>query len=176
MKPPTIKLPTHYTHHIHHWVHTQQQHKWGNHIHDKHFDKKQTSYNIALLGKLGEAAAQHIFGGNINWEITNQGDNGNDLTLKHHTALIKTNTHQGQNIHLILNTLTEFKEQTAILVQLNGNRHNPLATTNRWTIWGIISKQKFLKHQQPTNYGYGTRHYLHAQHLTHPTLYLNTYN
>ena len=172
-KAPKIQLTRKQLSNTHDWVQQQQELKWDTNTPDKWFDKKQTSYNVALLGKLGEVAAQTIFGGTIDWDIHTRGDTGSDLQLPHHSATVKTNTYQGDHrqVHLIINTLDEFVTDAAILVHLQGDKHDPLNPDNIWEICGIISKAKYLKHHKTQNYGHGTRTYITKRFLTLPHTY-----
>ena len=177
-KPIRIQLTPKQIQQTNDWVQQQQNNKRNTNVPDRAFDHKQTSYNIALIGKLGEVAAQQTFGGTIDWNIYPLGDDGNDLQLPHHTALVKTNTYQGnpKNVHLIINTLQEVqKTQAAILVHLQGDKHQPTNPNNTWEICGIISTTKYLKHHKTLDYGHGTRTYIEKHHLTHPHTYKAMY-
>lgn len=156
------------------WVNECQNLKRNSNATDHWFDKNQTSNSVALVGKLGEVAAQKYFGGTIDWDIHIHGDNGQDLQLKHHTALVKTNTYQGnpKNVHLIINTLEEVQRADAsILIHLQGDKHNADNPNNIWEICGIISQTKYLKHHKTLDYGNGTRTYVTKESLTHPDTY-----
>ena len=177
-KPIRIQLTPKQITQTQNWVTQVQNHKRQHNATDHWFDKNQTSDQVALIGKLGEIAAQQIFGGTIDWNIHIHGDNGQDLQLPHHTALVKTNTYQGNpnNVHLIINTLQEAqKADAAILIHLQGDKHNPTNPNNTWEICGIISTTKYIKHHQTQNYGNGTRTYITKKHLTHPNTYKAMY-
>lgn len=156
------------------WVNECQNLKRNSNATDHWFDKNQTSNSVALVGKLGEVAAQKYFGGTIDWDIHIHGDNGQDLQLKHHTALVKTNTYQGnpKNVHLIINTLEEVQRaEASILIHLQGDKHNADNPNNIWEICGIISQTKYIKHHKTLDYGNGTRTYVTKESLTHPDTY-----
>lgn len=174
LKPIRIQLTPKQISHTVDWVNECQNLKRNSNATDHWFDKNQTSNSVALVGKLGEIAAQQIFGGTIDWDIHIHGDNGQDLKLKHHTALVKTNTYQGdpRKVHLIVNTLEEVQRADAsILVHLQGNKHKPDDPDNIWEICGIISQAKYLKHHKTRDYSNGTRTYVTKESLTHPHTY-----
>lgn len=129
---------------------------------DRKFDRNNSSYSVSLMGKLGEVAACNVFGGELDWSVSPSGDDGSDTYLDGMSVQIKTSTRP----LLIFNDAGCFSSDSAILVQLLGDRNCPESPESVWRVWGIVSRARFMRLCYEHDFGYGVRLVLDREHVT----------
>ena len=139
-----------------------QEDKQANKVTDLMFDKKNDSFNINLLGHLGEVAVGKVLNVPIDYEIRTHGDAGWDTVIEGRTVQIKTSNLPS----LIFNSPRVFKAQIAVLVQFLGEDRQNADKDPRFKVWGWCTREEFMKMHYKQDYGYGAVSYTH---LTLPT-------
>jgi hypothetical protein len=119
---------------------------------DRKFDKNNSSYAVNLMGYLGELAAGKLLGVPTDSEVRTGGDAGYDLVYNGQTIQVKTST----TTDLIFNSLSLFKSDIAILVELEGDKTQP-HINSVFHVHGFITKEAFKESYVVKNYGYGDR-------------------
>jgi hypothetical protein len=121
-------------------------------VQDRKFDRNNSSYAVNLMGYLGEVAAAKLLNVSTDSEVRTGGDAGYDLTYNGLTIQVKTST----TTDLIFNSLSLFKADIAILVELEGDKTKPHVNAV-YHVHGFITKEDFKSSYVVKNYGYGDR-------------------
>ena len=137
-------------------------------VFDRKFDRRNSSYAVSLMGKLGEVAAARVFGCELDWSVSPSGDDGDDTVLCGFSCQIKSSTLP----LLIFNDAGCFSSDSAVLVQLLGDRQRPDASDSVWRVWGVVSRKKFFNLCYERDFGYGSRLCLGVDFLTGPDAFL----
>ncbi len=137
-------------------------------VRDRKFDRRNSSYAVSLMGKLGEVAASRVFGCELDWSVSPSGDDGDDTVLCGYSCQIKSSTLP----LLIFNDAGCFSSDSAVLVQLLGDRQRPDATDSVWRVWGVVSRGKFFNLCYERDFGYGARLVLDVEFLTAPDAFM----
>jgi len=137
------------------WTRAKQEFKQQRSVVDQWYDQNSSSPAVDLMGRLGEIAVCKAmdldWSAVLDWEIRAAGDTGVDLLAYGYKVDVKTSTLKD----LIFNSRNHFKADIAILVQLLGDRVKPEDEKSVWRVWGVCSKEKFLKHCEDHEYGEG---------------------
>lgn len=164
MKPVDIRLTQEQIDKAVDWCMNVRSHKGR----DLKFDVNNSSRGVDIMGRLGEIAATQVFGGEIDWSLHGGGDPGFDTHFFGLSAAIKTSSLPT----LIFNDESYFTTDIAVLVQLVGDKTQPQQLSNIWRVWGVVSREKFMRLHMKKNYGYGERLILQANHLKSPSEFI----
>lgn len=119
---------------------------------DRKFDKNNTSEGVNLMGIAGEILAARFFGWDPDCALHTFGDGGRDAIHRGLAFQVKTST----TSRLIFNSADKFSTDIAVAVQMFGDR-NEVTLDTRFSILGLISRQRFFEVCQTMNFGYGDR-------------------
>jgi hypothetical protein len=132
-------------------------------------DRKQSLFSAVVHGVMGELAVASILGVTIDPEIYPNGDGGVDLKYKNATVQVKNNMARGKDLYFYVTEKEQFKSSVGVLTR-------PVSMT-QIQILGWISKESFLLHCQPINFGYRTNYGVNQNQLDEPEFlksYLDT--
>jgi hypothetical protein len=117
------------------------------------------TYEMHLIGMLGEYAVAKHFGVSVDSNVSLSGDDKiTDLMIDGHRVQVKTRLPQKPPLYLFFNDKSLFKADRSVCACLRGP-----ATVQ---ILGWIDRARFLLEAQELNFGYGKRYGVPHQTLT----------
>lgn len=150
------------------WGDVLQRYKTRTAKRNNQFDMTQDGTNMQIVGKLAELASKRVYGGTIDWNVYKGGDGGTDLRGDNWTATVKCVTLSElsvDSLQFIVNRLSQFPTDIGILVQLCGNRSQPLNPGNVYNVIGHVTQSEFLRNHYRRDYGHGVRYAYDAKNM-----------
>tara|TARA_R110002126_G_C10303369_1_gene487258 strand:- start:311 stop:802 length:492 start_codon:yes stop_codon:yes gene_type:complete len=119
------------------------------HTRSNKFTSDRSEFELHYIGFIGEFVVAKALGVSTDRSVKIGSDNGVDLMFRDASIQVKAFTYTAGDPDLLFNSLTEFKADLAVGVQIL----SPVRTK----IMGWMSREDFVTKHRVSNYGYGDR-------------------